>query len=357
MALSILEKVGLQKQAATLKSELKAGELGILDKLAKQRELAAIMAKLKGDAVKPAPAEVDEEGSDQEAEEATRRSLVGLAIGGVQHPAWTKVYEKSSKATALVSNETLGVVILWATEQGAERDAFKIGYSGWSADQAFPAENAWKGIKSYFPADKRKKVRYMVEQAIRAAKDIYKNGVGDYSIAKWSYGAVQLGYKGQVFVEGTATLGPALDVAYANLKYQHRGMEGVMESIADGNTAASLTLLGGEVLSAEMGRAKPISIEDFERFVEALPAEDQERYSQILDGLRTRVAALKQEPEQEQVPEETLSMRYLRGDFNQESPVDFRKRILAVADEGMALDDVKAGVTRWIEANPELIAA
>lgn len=122
MALSILEKVGLQKQAATLKSELKAGELGILDKLAKQRELAAIMAKLKGEVVKPAPAEVDEEGSDQEAEE-------------------------------------------------------------------------------------------------------------------------------------------------------------------------------------------------------------------------------------------TLSMRYLRGDFNQESPVDFRKRILAVADEGMVLDDVKAGVTRWIEANPELIAA
>lgn len=356
MGLSILEKVGLQKQAATLKGELKAGSLGILDKLAKQRELAAIMAKLKGDTAKPEPTEEEgEEGTDQEAEEVTKRSLVGLELGGVNHPAWTKVYEKDSKATALVSNEAVGVVILWATEQGAGRDAFRIGYLGWSADQAFPADNAWKGIKSYIRPSRRKKVRYMVEQAIKAAKDIYKNGVGDYSIAKWSYGSVQLGYKGQVFVEGRPTLGPALSIAYANLKYQHRGMEGVMESIEDGSTAASLTLLGGEVVSAEMGRAKPISIEEFDRFVEALPAEDQERYRPILEGLRTRVAALKQEPEQE--PEETLAMRYLRGDFNTESPVEFRKRIIAVADEGMVLDDLKTGVTNWIEANPELIAA
>lgn len=351
MALSILEKVGLQKQAATLKGELKAGQLSILNKLAKQRELAAIMTKIKGGAVKPAPAEEDEEGSDQEAEETSKRSLVGLALGGVRHPSWTKVYEKSSKATALVSNEALGVVILWATQEGAGRDVFRIGWPSWSADQTFPAENAWKGIKSYFPADKRKKVRYMVEQAIRAAKDIYRNGVGDYSIAQSPFGAVRLGYKGQVFVEGRATLGPALDVAYANLKYQHRGMDGVMESIADGNAAASLSLLSSEIVSAELGRGNPLSVEEFDRFVEALSTEDQEHYSLILGDLRTRVAALKQEPE------ETLAMRYLRGDFNQEAPDIFRGRILAVADEGMVLDDVKVGVTRWIEANPELIAA
>lgn len=351
MALSILEKVGLQKQAAPLKAELKAGTLSILDKLKAQRELAAIMAKLKGDAVKPAPADVDEEGSDQEAEETTKRSLVGLALGGVQHPAWTKTYEKSSKATALVSNEALGVVILWAPQEGAGRDAFRIGWPSWSADKTFPAENAWKGIKSYLPADKRKKVRYMVEQAIRAAKDIYKNGVGDYSIAQSPFGSVRLGYKGQVFVEGRATLGPALDVAYANLKYQHRGMDGVMESIADGNAAASLSLLSSVIVSAELGRGNPLSVEEFDRFVEALSAEDQEDYSLILEDLRTRVAAIKQEPE------ETLAMRYLRGDFNQEAPAEFRKRILDVAGEGMALGEVKAGVVSWIEANPELIAA
>lgn len=57
MALGIIEKMGLQKQARTLQAEIMAGDLGIMAKLAKQKAWREVMLKLQADAapVEPQP--------------------------------------------------------------------------------------------------------------------------------------------------------------------------------------------------------------------------------------------------------------------------------------------------------------
>ncbi|MFM5095044.1 hypothetical protein ACEUCJ_15250 [Aeromonas rivipollensis] len=55
MALSFMEMRGLQKQAAAIKDELKSGTLAFMDMRKKQRELAEVIAKIKGEAPYPTP--------------------------------------------------------------------------------------------------------------------------------------------------------------------------------------------------------------------------------------------------------------------------------------------------------------
>lgn len=365
MALSFMEMRGLQKQAAAIKDELKSGTLAFMDMRKKQRELAEIIAKIKGETPNPAPGQEDEEGTDADAEAVAKRSLVGLFLGGVIHPAWVKVYEKSAKANAIVSNEELGVVILWQAEQGTKRDAFQIGWPVWNATITQGADDAWAGVKSSFPAAKRKKVRYMVEQAMKAAKDAMSNGVGKYAIYPGGYpGYIALGYSdGSVRVEGSGSIAAALTDAFAKLRYAHApGLTGVEAMITEGETAAALNLLGVEVTSAEIGRGT-ISMVDFERVIQAIPADDQEQYGMIIDSLRQKVAALpgnqgepapQPEPEPAPATGPTLVERYQAGEFNGEDYPQFRQRVLEVEAAGADFETLRDGVIAWAEANYQL---
>lgn len=366
MALSFMEMRGLQKQAAAIKDELKSGTLAFMDMRKKQRELAEIIAKIKGETPNPAPGQEDEEGTDADAEAVAKRSLVGLFLGGVIHPAWVKVYEKSAKANAIVSNEELGVVILWQAEQGTKRDAFQIGWPVWNATITQGADDAWAGVKSSFPAAKRKKVRYMVEQAMKAAKDAMSNGVGKYAIYPGGYpGHVDLGYSdGSVRVTGMATLAPALTDAFAKLRYAHApGLTGVSAVIAEGETAAALNLLGVEITTADMGRGAGLSMAEFEQLIQTIPAEDQGRYSHIIDSLRQKVAALpgnqgepapQPEPDPSPATGQTLIERYQAGEFNGEDYPQFRQRVLEVEAAGADFETLRDGVIAWAEANHQL---
>ena len=375
MALSILEKVGLQKQAATLKSELKAGELGILDKLAKQRELAAIMAKLKGDAVKPAPAEVDEEGSDEETEKEVSRSVQGFAFAGAHHPAWVKNYENRpfNGADTVVSSESLGVAVLLPAStvspktQEVARDDLRIAWPAYYAGGKYEhdylvmgANNAWKGIKSPFPAKMRKKVRRLVEQAVRVVNKAFAEGVDGHTLKSTPRG-ISISKDGR---EGT---GKTVTAAFALMRTEGKGVEGVIELLGERDFQGARERLMQELVKLELdmpGRDN-LSVPELEAAIAPLKQvqeapEFQELNEFFARRLTEEVASLQAklvELAPEKGPVITLSMRYLRGDFNQEAPDVFRGRILAVADEGMVLDDVKAGVTRWIEENPELIAA
>lgn len=603
MGLSILEKVGLQKQAATLKGELKAGTLSILDKLAKQRELAAIMAKLKGDTAKPEPAEVDEEGSDEEAEKEASRSvqgfdlgavahpdwataatkgdnarrmsadvvlsndavkvavllpagdrtkptkngdlklawpsedgfsvypaddawagykshlgpklrkkvrrmveqavkvvndafqsgqdgfeitpargvmngdevklikdgkigqgetvtlayeawqaagdglgsvaeliqsgdsaeaysklydvlgpihsrlnqrkknplspgeittftsrlqqilampgvstlktpdtitpfiqgmleqlrdlqgatkpaagnsLVGLFLSGVKHPAWTKAHEKRVLANAIVSNDQAALVVLWAAQFGSDPKAFFIGQNATTV----LADKALNGVGGIPDAD-LPLAQSMLSEAKKAADVALKNGAGGYSIKPWQFEEVQLGDStGTVFKTAGAryTGAPALSNAYAKMRYEHDD-NAISALVNEGEAGAALEVLRREITGMEKFGAKPKSMEWFEGEISHFSDFDQALLSGEIAVERARMVALTAGPESEPVAEDSLAVRYLRGDFNQESPLDFRKRILAVAGEGMELDGLKKGVTNWIEANPDLIAA
>ncbi|ANT70219.1 hypothetical protein [Aeromonas hydrophila] len=376
MALSILEKVGLQKQAATLKGELKTGTLSILDKLTKQRELAAVMAKLKGDAVRPAlAADADEEGTDEESEKEVSRSVQGFAFAGVHHPAWVKNYETRpfDGADTVVSSESLGVAVLLPastispTTQEVVRDSLRIAwpayYAGGKDEHDYlviGANNAWKGIKSPFPAKMRKKVRRLVEQAVRVVNKAFAEGVDGYTLKRTRQGIT-------ISKDGHEGTGKTVAAAFGMLRSQGKGISGVVELLGERDLHGARERLTLELVKLEqdMPGRENLGVPELEatiaqlKQVQAMP-ELQELNEYFANRVTEAITALEAklvELAPERAPVITLSMRYLRGDFNSESPTEFRKRILAVSNEGMGLDDMKKGVVNWIETNPGLIAA
>ncbi|WCH25182.1 hypothetical protein [Aeromonas salmonicida] len=373
MALSILEKVGLQKQAAPLKAELKAGTLSILDKLKAQRELAAIMAKLKGDAVKPAPAEEDEEGTDEEAEKATAGSVIGFAIGGAKHPAWTQKFADNvavNGGDVVVSNESLNMAIILHPgdrKRPANRTEFKVAWpayvDGTSKADSYPTisgDYAWAGVKSPFPPKLRKKVRRMIEQGMKATDRAFSEEVNGFKIEPLNNNG--LGIK--ISKDGITSTGQTIQSAYAMWRTDGMGIAGAIKLLGEGETLGARARIVEAVVGIEY-RSETMDVEEraaaivelrgllAEPSLSAAGSYSPTYIKTVLDKLvveQEKVAP-------EMVQEETLSVRYLRGDFNGEAPDVFRVRILDVAAEGMALGDVKTGVTNWIGENPELVAA
>lgn len=373
MALSILEKIALQKQAAGLKGELRSGTLSIMEKLGRQRELAVIMATLKGEA-KPAPVPTpeptpepgagDEEGTDEEAEKEASRSVQGFELAGVTHPAWTKPFANKAGlygGDVVVSNEGLNIAIILVLSGSAtlSRDDLKIAWPAYIEDTSkaedylsLPAKSAWDGVYSPFPPKMRKKVRRLVEQGLKVAERAFSEGIGEYRLALKRGGSVEISLGNETASDWT------VGAAAARLKLANQGLEVVAGMLSQGDARAARAKLFEELAKLDYN-ANDLTSEERTKAIEELRAlmthPDIGITAETIKDVLDKLVAL--QPEDVPVPETTLSERFMRGDFNTDAPDLFRTRILAVADEGLVLDDVKAGVNRWIEANPELIAA
>lgn len=386
MALSILEKVGLQKQAATLKSQLAAAGLTIMDKIRLQRELAAVLAKLKGEA-KPAPAEGEDEdeGSDEEAKSTAGRSIVGLAINGANHPAWARRAETAENLDLVLSNAEHEIAVLFSPGSGgAKRSNFHIFWprhlSGTNAEggtSTMSADNAWRGVQSPFPPKLRKKVRYMVEQAEREITRLTTDGISGAKVEMMTAGA-------RLVRENEFGLGRTLREAYAALVATEKGVdaldslngESVLDAIQTLYVRADYAL--GALETARIDAEKEHSKESMRRYTPSLPrleelrklVEESEASQPKKDSLFRMIGELEDIARQlesdtkidEKLPEpapapaeDQLVADYVAGNFSQLPYPDFRQKVMDVDAAGATLDQVKDGAVMWLTANADSI--
>ncbi|WP_270818346.1 hypothetical protein [Aeromonas sp. Y318-3] len=386
MALSILEKVGLQKQAATLKSQLAAAGLTIMDKIRLQRELAAVLAKLKGEA-KPAPAEGEDEdeGSDEEAKSTAGRSIVGLAINGANHPAWARRAETAENLDLVLSNAEHEIAVLFSPGSGgANRSNFHIFWprhlSGTNAEggtSTMSADNAWRGVQSPFPPKLRKKVRYMVEQAEREITRLANDGIAGAKVEMMAAGV-------RLVRENEFGLGRTLREAYAALVATEKGVdaldslngESVLDAIQTLYVRADYAL--GALETARTDAEKEHSKESMRRYTPSLPrleelrklVEESEASQPKKDSLFRMIGELEDIARQlesdtkidEKLPEpapapaeDQLVADYVAGNFSQLPYPDFRQKVMDVDAAGATLDQVKDGAVMWLTANADSI--
>lgn len=381
MALSFTEMRALQKQGTAIMADLKAGGLNFVEIRKKQREKAEIMAKLKGDAVKPEPKPdpVDEEGTDEEAEQEASRSVQGFELGGVSHPTWTKKYADKAGfhgSDVVLSNEGLKIAILlppMVSDREIKRGDLRLAWPHFSAGTdaedtglSISADEAWAGVKSTLPPVLRKKVRRMVEQALATISKSFAEGVGGFALERLNNGKIRISRGDET------SIGYTVQEAAAMLRTAGQGLEAVIPLLDEGSLASAKEKFTRELAKVEYTAhtmTEPELLAAIEQLT-AIQARDElpltaERIQEDLDLLGGYLTSVRRKPDPEPEPdpepapvvEDSLSVRYLRGDFNQEAPADFRGRILAVANEGMALDDLKTGAVNWIKANPDLIAA
>lgn len=395
MSLGFTEKLRLQGEASSIKAQLKSGSLGFMEKLNKQAEWKAIIDQLTGAATKPpvpaveppppAPTEpADEEGTDEEAELVSGRSLVGLRLAGVNHPKWAQKFERTtshggSAGDLLVSNDQLEVCIVWTPTLGSGRKSMRLGWprfhkgtSDEGKGQTISADEAWSGIKSSLPPALRKKVRYMVGQAEREAERILKEGVAGF--------AISLGNSiTPVIAEKDGVKGGAATVAGAIAKQEinARGKDGMMAAAQSGQLYVLIPYVGALARGDDLPSfdiANVPTVAEWDTMVAAVPADSlDEAASERLAEIREALVALHtkhaQEPTQEPAtgaptPDEGGSSqnggggiveRYIAGEFTNSPYVDFRAALVEADKAGATLDQIKEGAVSWVEANPNLI--
>lgn len=362
MALGLMEKMGLQKQARTLQAEIMAGDLGIMAKLAKQKAWREVMLKLQADAapvVEPEPEPqpeppptADEEVTDDEAEQAASRSIVGFDVNGVKHAQFALDHIKKyhiANSDLILSNEAAGMAVFWIPAQGYDRESLSILWPKWNEKVKIPAENAWAGVKSSFPPKLRKQVRRFIERALKEITALVDaHTIAGYQVAfPWDKGNV--GYISVTKVDGSGVgSGRCLRVAVNSLAAINKGIDGISEMLQAGDDIsagmAAAILLG---VSLKDGDPYPVTAELAEQW-NALVSDDSPTKSTFTDILeKAKSASIK--------AGNPLFVTYQAGGFNDLAPDQFREKIVEVADAGLEFELVKNGVVSWIDANPSLI--
>lgn len=355
MALGLMEKMGLQKQARTLQAEIMAGDLAIMVKLAKQKAWREVMLKLQADAVpvEPLPTPpADEEVTDEEATQAVSRSIVGFEVAGVKHTELARNYIKKyhvANADVVLSNEAAEMAILWEPKIGFKRDSLYIHWPKSDEKILIPAQNAWDGVKSYFPPKLRKQVRRFVERALAEVESLVSAGeIAGYRIAfPWVRGSMGYISVKKPDVAGGGS-GRCLRVAVNTYIAKDKGIDGISELLQLGDDISAG--IASELLlkfNQKEGEPYPVSPELAEQW-NALVSDDspaKKTFSDILE--KAKAAALP--------AENPLFAQYIAGDFNDLAADKFRAKIVEVADAGLEFELVKQGVVSWIDANPSLI--
>lgn len=392
MALSFTDKLRLQGAASSIKSELKAGTLGFMDKLKKQAEWKGIIDQLKGEATPPAPAPkpepepspapvpdpVDEEGTDEEAAAVASRSLVGFRLAGVNHPSWALKYEgaRFGGLDLVVSNDQTEVAILWNPASASGIDAFLIAWPRYTegtsrAGEAvtLKAKAAWDGIKSPFPQSLRKKVRYMVGQAEKEVDRVLKNGVGGFSVIQTpkSIHPIQI-----ADADGVVGAGSSLAMAYDAYRARTHGKASLLELAQEGRAKSIVLAMAGllyGVTDSDADESTLPTVAEFDAIVDSLPEGsgsdvDMENLAKTRAEL---VAALGEEPvkidaggvsgenEGEGKGKSSASVieRFIAGEFNKSPYPEFRQAVVDVDSAGAEFSAIQAGAVAWVNANPD----
>lgn len=375
MALGVIEKSKLQRESRQLQIDIKGGELGVMDKLAKQKAWRAIMLQLKADVqpIKDEPLPTtqgadDGEGTDEEAEQEASRSLQGFTFAGVNHPGWALQFQQDYRpeTEVVLSNENLTVAILWEPLLGAKREAFFIAWPSYTEKLALPSAKAWDGIKSPFPAKLRKKIRRLVDQAMRTVSSALEKGVNGFTIQVEQKGISA----GTVILtkDGVSGTGDKTQEAYDDWKVAAGGLSEALAAAGSGNfkSAARAISAYSDARFIKNAGQDPQSILELAKQLAIIGQTGVDNQAPLagflLEYANKAIAAAEQaiadaaagEPA---AVDDTVAGRFLRGEFNQEDPQQFRARIIEVDKAGLSLDQIKGGVVAWIEANPDRIAA
>lgn len=393
MALSFTDKLRLQGEANAIKKELKSGSLGFMAKLAKQAEWKTVIDQLKGaatsPAAEPAPAIepkplLDEEGTDEEAEQAAGRSLVGFRLAGVHHPKWALKFEDSNAAQAsdlVVSNDQLEVCILWRPTLGTGRDAMLIGWPRYTAGtdkegEGFnvKASRAWDGIQSPFPAGLRKKVRYMVGQAEREVARALKEGIAGFAVTMMNPPfSVRL-----TDSEGVYGSGRSVSNAAVSYNMERKGKGALQEAAQAGQITAALLGLNSLIAQVEYGsidKSALPSLAEWDAVVASVPEDAmEEAHSDALTAARNNLAAALGGESQQEGPQDGaggdlpapegdgsqkssggIVERYTAGEFKDAPYSAFRAAVVDVEKAGGTFEQIQSGAVEWVESNPELI--
>lgn len=391
MALSFTDKLRLQGEANNIKKELKSGSLGFMAKLAKQAEWKAVIDQLKGvvtppaadpdPAIEPEPP-VDEEGTDEEAEQAAGRSLVGFRLAGVHHPKWALKFEHSNTTRAadlVVSNDQLEVCILWQPTSGTGRDDLLIGWPRYTTGTdkegtgfTIRAKTAWEGIKSPFPPSLRKKVRYMVGQAEREIARVLKEGISGFSVS-----AVSATYPVVLTKDGRSASERTVAGAAAKYGLMVNGKDGLMAAAQDGQiytASIMVNTLIGAVNDGRADRAELPTVAEWDAIMAATPEDsiDEIRRERLAD-IRQQLVELNPESQREgqqdgagaDLPSQEggdspksaggIVERYIAGDFVDAPYSEFRAAVVEVEKAGATFEQIQSGAVEWVEANPEQI--
>lgn len=398
MPLSFTDKLRLQGEASTLNKQLKSGSLGFMEKLTKQAEWKAIIDQLKGAAAPaqpPAPAAepetepapdplVDEEGTDEEAEQVAGRSLVGFRLASVNHPKWALKFENQNSSRAadlVVSNDQLGVAILWRPSSGTDQKAMLIGWPRYfkgtnqeGTGSTLPASAAWDGVKSPFPPSLRKKVRYMVGQAEREVVRALKSGIAGFAVTlKNPPFSVRLTDE-----KGISGDGATVSNAAAQYNVTVRGKDGLQTAAQAGQATAINLAMAGLLYGVERGnedKSTLPTLAEWDALVASIPSDEIDHVqAEQLDSTRAKLAAalgeeLPQESAQEPAGDDSptpegddspkkggsIVERYIAGEFKDAPYSEFRAAVLDVEKAGATFEQIQGGAVEWAEANPELI--
>lgn len=360
MALGLMEKMGLQKQARTLQSEIMAGDLAIMVKLAKQKAWREVILKLQADAAPVEPESTppaDEEVTDEEATQAVSRSIVGFEVAGVKHTELARNYIKkyhAADADVVLSNEAAEIAVMWRPVAGFDRDSLYIYSPKINEKILIPAKNAWEGVKSFFPPKLRKQVRRFIERALTEVNALISAGeIAGFKVAfPW-----EKGNAGYITVAGDTPSGfkqasaRCLRVAINAVSAMGSGISGITELLQNGDAiGASLALVNilYDSTNGDQGDEHyPVSQELAEQW-NALVSDDSPAKKTFSDILEKAKAAA-------QPAENPLFEQYNAGKFNDLAADQFRTKIVEVADAGLEFEKVKQGVVTWIDANPSLI--
>lgn len=391
MALSFTDKLRLQGEANAIKKELKSGSLGFMAKLTKQAEWKAVIDQLKGAATPPvaesAPAiepelPLDEEGTDEEAEQAAGRSLVGFRLAGVHHPKWALKFENGNTTQAadlVVSNDQLEVCVLWQPTSGTGRDALLIGWprnlkgtNKEGAGHTIKASTAWDGVKSPFPPILRKKVRYMVGQAEREVARALKEGVAEFSVS------VESAIRPLVLMkDGRSASDRTVAGAAAKYGMMVNGKDGLMAAAQDGQIYTLSIMVHAQLDAVNDGRADGTAlptVAEWDALIAATPEDSlddfmREKLADIRQKLVERTPEGQQEGQQDgaggdlPAPEGDDSQksaggiveRYIAGDFVDAPYSEFRAAVIEVEKAGATFEQIQSGAVEWVEASSELI--
>jgi len=376
MALSLIERMGLQKQARTLQVEISSGDLGLIARLNKQKEWHAILLKLNADA-KPEPEpesgndETDDETDDPE---VNSKTIVGFSVNGINHPQLAKLFEKQSfgrSADIVLSNEAAGIVIAWEPKQGFERDSLSIGWRGYSdSNITIPAARAWAGVTSPFPANKRKQVRRFITRALKAVQDLIANPITTDGVSlsfPWDNQTTFV----KASKDGSVTSSNTVTDAVNQLKGRLGGGSSILELIQGGDyRAAALAAYQVVGLSKVNGEPIPYSSDEIKKWLDLIPDDSvvKKTFAEILQQVtdaeaeQARAAAdAGSEPELQPEPTPTAEPEspqivsdFLADKFIDQPKPEFIKTLGGLEpylNVFLSLDDVIPHAANWVAQN------
>lgn len=267
MALGIVEKLGLQRQARTLQAEVSVGDLGIIEKINKQKQWREIVVKLQADAapaVAPTldqqPTPTDDGDAPESASDAAvlAKSVVGFSFDGIQHAQFAKDIVKgfmfSDVRDLILSNEPAKIAVFWNPAKGYDRDSLTVQSAGGGVEISHPRRFTSRALK-------------FIEALVSAGK----TNDGTALVFPWQ---VKGGDSVKAQKDGETGIGRTVTIAVSSMLAVKAGQDGVTNLLQDGDIASAAAALNLINIRADYEKsAYPVTVQVASQWVDLVPAD------------------------------------------------------------------------------------